>query len=79
MVVDLAPLFASSIEIFNAQNWPFINLDVLPQYVHVGVEANFNKWDQKVEYEPNVHHFDVGCFWQVVADVDKHRSQHQHC
>ena len=45
----------------------------IPEYVHIGVQTNFNERNQQVEYEPDIHHLDVGRFGKVVTHVDKHR------
>ena len=51
----------------------------IPQSVHVSVNQNLNKGKQEVEYKPHVNHLDIGSLGQVVGDIDKHGSQHQHC
>ena len=45
----------------------------IPEYVHIGMQTNFNERNQQVEYEPDIHHLDVGRFGKVVTHVDKHR------
>ena len=37
--------------------------------VHVGVNDNEDKWDDKVENKPDVNHLDVSCHRQVRVDL----------
>ena len=53
-------------------------LIIIPECVHVGVNQHHYEGVEQVKEEPDIHHLHVRGLRQVVANVDEHRSQHQH-
>ena len=56
----------------------YFPLLIIPQSIHVGVNEHHNEGIKQVEQQPHINHLHVGGLGQVVANVDEHRSQHQH-
>ena len=52
-------------------------LYILPEEIHVGVQENLYKWEQKVEDQPDIHHFDVRCLGEIVGNIDEHGSEYK--
>ena len=72
MVVDL-PVVVVSGKVF------LLNQSgIRPEGVHVGVDQDLDEREQQVEDQPDVDHFDVGRFRQVVRHIDEHGGQHKH-
>ena len=51
---------------------------VAPKRLHVGLKYDVHKGFEEIEEKPAVNHLDVGGRWQVGADTEEHRGQHQH-
>ena len=40
-------------------------------------EDNLQKWDKKVDNEPDIDHLDVGGLWEGLGDTDEQSGQNQ--
>ena len=52
----------------------FIHTKIVNVWLQKNVKEGFNQAGQ----EPNVNHFDVGCFWKIAAHAYKHCRQYKH-
>ena len=49
---------------------------ILIQQLHVGVQKNFNKREDKIKYKPDIHHLDIRGVGEAFADTDEQGYQH---
>ena len=52
--------------------------EALPETVNGGMENDISEGQQKIENEPDLNHFDIGCLRETLHHRDQHAGQHQH-